>query len=336
MNGYSYTTPEQDSAKGGILYRIGNDAQKRRKELEKGLEDETARQQRMAKYAAWGEFLKAIGNLAGGAVAGGGAAPIAMQYDPSRTLQAFQSVDRLRAEQRNVDNDPMLSWLKNAELSRMTELEKQKQSAQNRMADIMNQSSIVRESTSDGRSTTTRGPVTQTSEGYTYDNAAMLAGTGKGSEKEPFTRLYRKADDQGHYTSIGIDRPKALMIARDVINAASEASSPDRKKTGYKSSIIDEDTARRIAGRFGNRLGNLVTTINGNDDEVSDNAIRQVLAEINHDDYITGRYYEWVQKEIPESDADGSSSGNAISGGLGWGKNDKAGENVENEEETDW
>lgn len=326
---YSFPDPDKDNQKGGILYNIGKQYQERKQNLQKQTENDIDRQRRMARYSAWGDFLKAIGNMAGGAI--GGAAPVPMQYDPSRTLEAFRNVDRLRSELKNTDNDPMLSWLRNAELSRKAELERQKLDAENKLTDLKNRSKFENYSGSKGESVTQRSGVSGSSVAGTYENPAVLGGGDKNSGEKPFHRLFKSVDDQGHYTAVDIDRSKALMIARDVINAAADANRSDRKKQGYKSPFgLNEEKAKRIAERFGDRLGNLSTVINANDDAVSDNAIREVLSEINHDDYLEGIYYDWALKEVDRGYTQQQHTGQPT-GGLGWGNGKDS-----DKEETDW
>lgn len=293
-----YTRIEEDVTPGGILYNLGKMYRDRRAGLERGLADETTRQQRMARASAWGEFIKAIGNLAGGA-AGGGHAPVPMQYDPSRTLAAFQVVDRLRAEQRDIDNDPMLSWLRNAEIGRMTALSNQRDAARQADAQALNSLNMQRYSNSGTSSNTGRVSVAGTRRTDTYAAPQPDSGSGgRGSgSKEPFTVIGYTENSNGKGNGgVPISRPEAIAIIQDIVTVSE----------GNKSRYIDDSIAKAIAGRMGDRLGNLKQMIMNQPEEVSDNAIRNLVGQIA--DLDRGNHYaRWATVW-----QDGLSQGNTV------------------------
>ena len=303
-NGYvpqntPYITQEQDTQKGGILYNLGTMYRDRQRNLERGINDEIARQQRMARASAWGEFIKAIGNLAGGA-AGGGSAPLPMQYDPSRTLAAFQAVDRLRAEQRNMDNDPMLSWLRNAQLGRMTALDNQRLEAQRydkQLQDRMNMEQYSASSTSGDTNRVTMQGNRRTDTYVNPESLLIKSGAGSGSGKEAFTYIGKTDKDQN---GVPIRRDQALSIIQDVINVYN----------GYGSRFVSPDnqqeitSIREIASEYGKQLSNLMSAIKGAPAEVQDNVIRSYVEQIASYDK-TNMYARWAsQNQMHDNGSD--------------------------------
>lgn len=292
-NGYvpgsmPYTTREQDMQKGGILYNLGTMYRDRQRNLERGINDEIARQQRMARASAWGEFIKAIGNLAGGA-AGGGSAPLPMQYDPSRTLAAFQAVDRLRSEQRNMDNDPMLSWLRNAQLGRMTALDNQRLEAQRYDKQLQDKMNMEQYSASSTAGDTNRVTMQGNRRTDTYINPeAVAAKGGSGIGKEPFTYIGKTHDNPN---GVPLRRDQALSIIQEVINI----------RNGYSPRLVSpsnpEELAflREVADVYGKQLSNLMSSIKGAPSEAQDNAIRIFAENIaSHDK--TNLFARWASQ----------------------------------------
>lgn len=299
-----YTRIEEDVTPGGILYNLGKMYRDRRAGLERGLADETARQQRMARASAWGEFVKAIGNLAGGA-AGGGHAPVPMQYDPSRTLAAFQAVDRLRAEQRDIDNDPMLSWLRNAEIGRMTALSNQRDAARQADAQALNSLNMQRYSESGTSSNTGRVSVAGTRRTDTYAAPQPDSGSGgSGGGNNYFTRIgWRATDEKGRGLNVPIGRDQALAIINDVLAAkGTPVTNKKGKVTGYTASNVDPlpgvpaEVRQNIYNEYGSTLAGLTNTIMEGNEETSNNAIENLVQMLTTFDK-TGEYAKWALRQ---------------------------------------
>lgn len=307
LEGYSFSDPDKDNQKGGILYNIGKQYQERKQNLQKQTENDINRQRRMARYSAWGDFLKAIGNMAGGAI--GGAAPVPMQYDPSRTLEAFRNVDRLRSELKNTDNDPMLSWLRNAELSRRAELERQKFDAENKLTDLKNKSKFENYSSSGGESVTQRSGVSGSSIAGTYENPAVLGGESKGNDKEPYAMLgIDRYTPQGK-VAVSEDQTKAIIVqvlraSKSIDNLTKEqkkviGKALDTLGSGAYNSLIPEEEAVKIANRLSaSSIQSMIDIIMGKPDGTNKDNIKYILQQINDADSEQW-FTRWAMGKMP-------------------------------------